>query len=266
MPPAFLLGLTAPASTARLLAGAQHTFFVGGRRARQPCGFFASRDLLWPGGAQSCNTRKGKAAGGPTTVLKHPATSQQGESQRIRRNLAMPTRKRIPARPRRLTVGYHYYDQHLDGERIRPPHRAGAPLRRRLAAAGRVRHRPAGAGPRDRPAHRHRARAGAAGGTPRRLSGAGDGRRARRRPSPFKPGPRPFFRQAPPFPGGVCRFQGHARRFSGHAPPFPAGARHFSGHAPHFPIGSRRFFGGTWRFFRHPPCFFTHVPRSKCGA
>ena len=32
----------------------------------------------------------------------------------------MPTGKRIPARPRRLTVGYHYYDQRLDGERIRP--------------------------------------------------------------------------------------------------------------------------------------------------
>jgi hypothetical protein len=74
-PPACALALTASAPTAKLTTGAQHTFFVGGRRARQPCGFFASRDLLWPGGAQSCNTRKGKAAGGPTTVLKHPAAS-----------------------------------------------------------------------------------------------------------------------------------------------------------------------------------------------
>lgn len=32
----------------------------------------------------------------------------------------MAARKRIPARPRRLTVGYHYYDQRLDGERVRP--------------------------------------------------------------------------------------------------------------------------------------------------
>lgn len=32
----------------------------------------------------------------------------------------MAARKRIPAKPRRLTVGYHYYDQHRDGERIRP--------------------------------------------------------------------------------------------------------------------------------------------------
>jgi len=44
----------------------------------------------------------------------------------------MPTRKRIPARPRRLTVGHHYYDQRLDGERVRPrtvPIPAGAFLR-----------------------------------------------------------------------------------------------------------------------------------------
>ena len=32
----------------------------------------------------------------------------------------MSTRKRIPARPRRLTAGYHYYDLCLDGKRIRP--------------------------------------------------------------------------------------------------------------------------------------------------
>lgn len=70
--------------------------------------FFASRDKLWPGGAQSCNTRKGKAAGGPTTVLKHPAISQQGESQRIRRNPSMPARKkRIPAKTARRMRTVH---------------------------------------------------------------------------------------------------------------------------------------------------------------
>lgn len=53
-----------------------NTPLLGGRRARKPCGFVLCHGShLWPGGAQLYNTRKGKSAGGPSTVLKHPAAS-----------------------------------------------------------------------------------------------------------------------------------------------------------------------------------------------
>jgi hypothetical protein len=69
------------------------------------------RVFLWPGSAQPYNTRKGKTAGRLIAVFKYPAAPlNKRHIEQIYQDANMAAKKAELPKPRRLTVGYHYYD------------------------------------------------------------------------------------------------------------------------------------------------------------